>query len=46
VAARPETVALTRKQISAILVDDMGWEPIDVRVFWRLARKLQPAGGQ
>lgn len=38
------TVTLTRHQIASILVGKMGWEPVDVSAFWRLARKMQ--GGQ
>lgn len=37
-AARRETVALTRSQVEAILLD-MGWEHEDVTTFWRLARR-------
>ena len=41
-ATPPETVTLTRAQIYHILVWQMGWEPIDVTSFWRLARKRRP----
>jgi hypothetical protein len=37
-AARRATVALTRRQVEAILLD-MGWEREDVTAFWRLARR-------
>lgn len=37
----PLTVTLTRKQIEHILIDWMGWEDIDLKSFWREARKLQ-----
>ena len=35
----PKTVTLTLAQVYSILVHQMGWEPIDVTAFWRLARK-------
>lgn len=34
-----EQVTLTRKQIAQILEEWMGWEPIDTRSFWRLAKQ-------
>ena len=43
--AHPATATLTRRQVEAIL-HNMGWEPEDVTVFWRLARKAQPKAGQ
>jgi hypothetical protein len=33
------TITLNRKQVENILRVQMGWEPIDVTSFWRLARK-------
>jgi hypothetical protein len=37
-AARRVTVALTRHQVEAIILD-MGWDAEDVTAFWRLARR-------
>lgn len=39
------TVTLTRTQIATILEDMMGWEPIDTRSFWRLAKKESTTPG-
>lgn len=40
------TVTLTRRQVEIILVYEMGWEPIDVTSFWRLARRLNRHGAR
>ena len=34
-----ETVTLSRKQVDDIIRRTMGWESIDVRSFWKLARQ-------
>ncbi len=34
------SVTLTRKQIATILLDYMGWEHVDVRSFWKVARMI------
>lgn len=34
------TVTLTRKQVDNIIRRTMGWESIDVRSFWQLAREV------
>lgn len=36
--ARRSAVALSRAQVESIL-HDMGWEPEDANVFWRMARR-------
>lgn len=44
---RPKpTVTLTRDDVEAIVVRDMGWEHEDVAAFWFLARNRKTAGGQ
>lgn len=39
-SCRPATVTLTRRDVETILVRTMGWEPIDVTSFWRVARQI------
>lgn len=41
---RIEKVVLTKAQVEDI-VHDMGWETIDARALWRLARKESQAPG-
>lgn len=43
--ARRETVVLTRDAVAAILVSQMGWEPEDAAIFWRLARRETSSPG-
>lgn len=38
------TVTLTRAEADHIIRTVMGWEAVDVRSFWRLARNLQKGG--
>jgi hypothetical protein len=46
-APPPETaVTLTRRDVEAIVVRNMGWEPEDVDAFWFLARNHKRPGGQ
>jgi hypothetical protein len=40
------TVTLTRADVEAIVVRNMGWEDQDVTMFWFLARHHKPAGGR
>jgi hypothetical protein len=40
------TVTLTRADVEAIVIEQMGWEDRDVTMFWFLARHRKPAGGQ
>jgi hypothetical protein len=44
--AAPPTVTLTRADVEAIVVRDMGWEPEDVAAFWFLASMYKRPGGQ
>ena len=39
-----ERVSLTRKQVDTVLRRQMGWDPVDVRTFWHLARKMGQGG--
>jgi hypothetical protein len=43
-AARRVTVALTRRDVLAILVGEMGWDECDVDAFWRLAKRRHKEG--
>lgn len=44
--AAEAAVTLTRRDIEAIVVRDMGWEPEDVDAFWFLAHNRKRTGGQ
>ena len=40
------SVTLTRQDVEAIVIHQMGWEPQDVDAFWFLARNGKHIGGQ
>jgi len=40
------SVTLTRRDVEAIVIHNMGWEPEDVTAFWFLARHYKRKGGQ
>jgi len=37
---RPETATLSRRDVHTILVEWMGWEPVDVTSFWLICAKI------
>lgn len=39
-----DSVTLTRADADTIIRKTMGWDPIDVQSFWKLARDLQTGG--
>jgi hypothetical protein len=40
----PRAVPLTRRHVELILVGHMGWDDIDVKTFWSIARQIQWRG--
>lgn len=44
--ARRETVALTRAQVAAILIKELGCADIEADIFWIIASRFQQDGAQ